>query len=213
MRILALSDIADERVYSERVVETFSDIDLVVGCGDLPYDYLEYVVTVLNRPLLYVHGNHDAKVLLRADGRQATGAEGCELIDGRVVRELGCSFLGLGGSIRYRPGAPFQFTQAEMRIRVVRLLPRLLWNRVRHGRFIDVMVTHSPPFGIHDGDDRAHVGFKAFITLMKLFKPQLVLHGHVHGNHPQRTVSGDTQVMGVFPVRRIELPSCGELRA
>jgi predicted phosphodiesterase len=41
MKIIALSDMVDERVYSEHLVKNYVDIDLVVGCGDLPYYYLE----------------------------------------------------------------------------------------------------------------------------------------------------------------------------
>ena len=40
--------------------------DLVVSCGDLPFDYLEYLVTVLNVPLVYVPGNHDPASSLNA---------------------------------------------------------------------------------------------------------------------------------------------------
>ena len=37
--------------------------DLVIGCGDLPFDYLEYLVSRLDVPLLYVPGNHDASLV------------------------------------------------------------------------------------------------------------------------------------------------------
>jgi Icc-related predicted phosphoesterase len=205
MKILALSDIEDERVYAEGFKESYSDIDLIIGCGDLTYDYLEYVVTLLNRPLLYVHGNHDPEFQLRADGSQATGAEGCELIDDRVMRESGCLFMGLGGSIRYRPGAPFQYTEAQMQMRILKLTPRLLINRFRHGRFVDVVVAHSPPLGIHDGHDPAHTGFKAFLNLIRRFKPQLFLHGHVHGHEPRQSLLGDTRIIDVNPMRKIEM--------
>jgi Icc-related predicted phosphoesterase len=209
MKILALSDVADERVYADGFKVTYSGFDLVIACGDLPYDYLEYVVTVLSRPLLYVHGNHDPQTMLRADGTEATGAEGCELIDGRIVSVAGCLFLGLGGSLRYRPDGLFQYTETQMRMRILRLIPRMLFNRIRHGRFVDVLVSHSPPFGIHDGQDRAHTGFKSFLNLIQLFQPRLMLHGHVHGHAPRQTVLGNTQILDVIPMRSIELVNCG----
>ena len=37
------------------------------------------------------------------------------------------------------------YSEPEMRRQVARLLPPLLINRVRHGRFLDILVTHSPP--------------------------------------------------------------------
>ena len=208
MKILAISDRVDERVYSEHILHNYGDVDLFVGCGDLPYFYLEYVVSMVNQPVLYVHGNHDVEVQLTATGRRVKTAEGCNLIDGRVVNIKGLIFMGLGGSLRYKPGSPYQYTEGQMRARVARLIPRLLMNKLRYGRFVDVVITHSPPFGIHDSTDRAHVGFKVFLTLMNWFKPRFLLHGHMHDrryNVQTSTTYGDTTVVGVFPVRAIEI--------
>ena len=33
--------------------------DAIISCGDLPASYLTFLVTMANRPLFYVHGNHD----------------------------------------------------------------------------------------------------------------------------------------------------------
>ena len=208
MKILAISDRVDERVYSEHINHNYGDVDLFVGCGDLPNDYLEYVVTMTNQPVLYVRGNHDVEVQLTAAGHRVKKAEGCDLIDGRVVNVKGLIFMGLGGSIRYRPGPPFQYTEGQMRARVARLIPRLLVNKLRYGRFVDVVITHAPPFGIHDSTDRAHIGFKVFLTLMAWFKPRFLLHGHMHHrryNAQTATTFSDTIVVGVFPVRAIEI--------
>ncbi len=208
MKILAISDRVDERVYSEHILHNYGDVDLFVGCGDLPNYYLEYVVSITNQPVLYVHGNHDVEVQLTATGRRVKTAEGCDLIDGRIVNVKGLIFMGLGGSIRYKPGTPFQYTEGQMRARVARLIPRLLVNKLRYGRFIDVVITHASPYGIHDSTDRAHVGFKVFLTLMTWFKPRFLLHGHMHDrryNTQTRTTFRDTTVVGVFPVRSIEV--------
>jgi Icc-related predicted phosphoesterase len=87
------------------------------------------------------------------------------------------------------------------------MLPRLYLNRVRYGRYVDVVVAHSPPFGIHDGDDPAHIGFKTFLSFMDRFKPQLLLHGHIHEwrrDQITRSSVGGTKVIGVFPVTVVE---------
>jgi len=207
MKILALSDKVDERVYSEHLLKNYGDVDIVVGCGDLPYYYLEYVVSMLNRPTLYVYGNHDDKPQVLADGRVVREAEGCDLIDGRVTMLLNTLFMGLGGSIRYRPEASHQYTEGQMRARIARMLPKLLANRIRHGRYVDVVVAHSPPYGIHDGDDPAHIGFQIFRTFIERFRPTLFLHGHIHEwhqNQASRTELGQTKIIGVFPVSVIE---------
>ncbi len=210
MRILALSDLVDQRVYSAELSELYPEVDLVVGCGDLPFYYLEHVVTTLNRPVVYVHGNHDAELQAMVDGRYVKRAKGCYPIDGRIREVKGMLFMGLGGSIQYIPGAPHQYTEGQMRLRVAQMLPRLLSNRILHGRFIDVIVTHSAPYRVHDRRDRAHVGFRTFLRVISLFKPKVLLHGHMHDRSEERpmdTMVASTRVVGVFPIRRIELGS------
>jgi len=210
MKILALSDKVVETIYSRHIRHNYSDVDLVVGCGDLPYYYLEYVVSTLNKRTLFVRGNHDAGVQYTADGRRLTGPEGAESIEDRVVCVKGLLFMGLGGSIRYKSRAKEQYTEAEMRTRVLRLLPHLFWNRLRHGRFVDILVTHSPPFRIHDRQDPAHIGFKVFRTVMQRFQPRYLLHGHTHiwVNHhgeQRQTVFQNTTVLNVFPAYVLEI--------
>jgi Icc-related predicted phosphoesterase len=79
-------------------------------------------------------------------------------------------------------------------------------NRLRLGRALDILVTHSPPFGVGDGPDAAHVGFQALNGLIRRFKPRYHLHGHQHvyrGRKPGAHV-GSTQVLNVFPYRVID---------
>jgi Icc-related predicted phosphoesterase len=90
---------------------------------------------------------------------------------------------------------------------VWRLAPDLLWNRVRHGRGLDVLNAHSPPAGIHDGPDPAHLGFPSFHWLMRTFKPRYLLHGHKHVyRHDEVTVTQyqETTVINVYPWRILE---------
>jgi Icc-related predicted phosphoesterase len=205
VKILAVSDLVVEGIYSSHIRERFSDVDMVLSCGDLPYSYLEYIVTMLNVPCLFVHGNHDAPEYM-ANGRTLTEPGGWINLDGRSVESKGILLAGLEGSIRYRPRAPFQYTESEMAYKVWRLTPALLWNRMVHGRYLDIMITHSPPFGIHDGKDLPHRGFKAFRGLMARFRPRYLLHGHKHvyGSEPARTRYLDTEVINVYPSRVIE---------
>ncbi|MBL8059006.1 MAG: metallophosphoesterase family protein, partial [Anaerolineales bacterium] len=166
MKILALSDEVVDSIYSPRITERFADVDLVVGCGDLPFYYLEFVVTMLNRPVYYVHGNHDKPSQYLSDGRIIDQAEGCLPLETLSVRaqSRGRDLLlaGLGGSLQYNFGQ-HQYSQRDMHRRVLQLTPALLVNRARYGRFLDVLITHAPPRGIHDSSDRAHTGFEAFL--------------------------------------------------
>ena len=187
----------------------------MLSCGDLPFDYLEYLVTRLNVPLLYVPGNHDPD--LRPPDTTWTptraavelpppGPEGCINLDGRVAVERGLRIAGFGGSLRYKPG-PNQYSQGQMNRRALKLDIRLRLNRVRAGRKLDVLVTHAPPYGLADAEDSAHAGFVAFVSLIRRFRPLLALHGHVHPYGrvlPERRL-GPTRVVNAVPVRVLEI--------
>ncbi|MBM4424243.1 MAG: metallophosphoesterase [Chloroflexi bacterium] len=207
MKILALSDEVVDFIYSAQVKDRFDDVDLVLGCGDLPYYYLEFVVTLLNKPLYFVPGNHDTPSQTLPDGRMAKQAEGCVNLDRAVAREGRLILAGLGGSIRYRPDGAHQYTDGEMAARIASLAPRLWYNRLRYGRALDILITHSPPLGIHDGADVAHRGFKSFNSLIRNFKPRYLLHGHSHiyrHTDVTRTQMGATEILNVYPYRVIE---------
>jgi Icc-related predicted phosphoesterase len=206
MKILALSDSVVAGVYSPNICQKYAGVDLVIGCGDLPYYYLEYVVTMLPADLYYVHGNHD-KPQVMSSGITVTEPRGCVSLDGRTLRVGNTILAGLGGSMRYTPGAAHQYSEVEMRQRIFRLLPSLMLNKIRYGRYLDILVAHSPAHGIHDGSDLPHRGFNSFLTLMRLFKPRLMLHGHVHIYRTSTVVTTpymQTTVINVYPERLVE---------
>lgn len=206
MKILAVSDEVVERLYSLVNSGHFSDIELIVGCGDLPYPYLENLITLLNVPLLYVPGNHDP----RYDPTQPLAcAEGGSNLDLKLERVKRFLVGGFGGCIRYRPDGINQYTQAEAYLRAFRMLPRLLLNRLNYGRAMDILITHSPPFGIHDDDTKAHEGLKAINWLLRVAQPRYHFHGHTHFQRrnlsPSETTHGLTKIINVFPYKVIEV--------
>ena len=205
MKILAVSDHVADAVYNQRIGDRFGDVDLVVSCGDLPYSYLEFIATLLHVPCFYVHGNHD-RPEHRASGLTLKEPGGWVNLDGRTVASKGILLGGLEGSIRYKPGVPYQYTESEMAWKVWRMVPTLLMNRLRHGRYLDVLIAHSPPRGIHDGTDLPHRGFASFLTFMDRFSPRYLLHGHKHvyGTEPRRTRYKETEVINVDPFRVVD---------
>lgn len=210
MRILAVSDEIAEQLYTPTVGSRLGKIDLILGCGDLPYYYLEYLLTALSAPLYYVHGNHDPLAeYCGPDGQShKAGPDGGENVDGRCVNAGGLLVAGLEGCIAYHPNAPHQYSQTDMALRTLALSAHLVPNRPTKGRWLDILITHSPPFGIHDGKDPAHVGFRAFLDFMRIFRPRYLLHGHQHRNYgggPSETRYGDTLVLNVHPYRILEL--------
>lgn len=201
MKILAVSDIVEPGLYHAGIRERYSDVDLVLACGDLPNFYLEFIVTMLNKPLYYVFGNHDKNIIQTEKGSKPVEPGGCVNLDGRTANYKGLLLAGLEGSMRYKLGGGPQYTEREMWLKTLGLVPRLLWNRLWYGRYLDILITHAPPYGVHDASDLCHTGFKTFLWAMKHFRPRYLIHGHVHlyGYNPvRRTVYGSTLVINTY---------------
>jgi Icc-related predicted phosphoesterase len=206
MRLLAVADEVTEALWGDTLLEFGPDV--IVSCGDLPFEYLENLVSRTDKPLLYVPGNHDpelkpstlyAGMSAQDDG---VGPAGCESIDGRIVEAAGLRFAGLGGSLRYRPG-PNQYTQRQMAWRAWRLRTRAWLTR----QGVDVLVTHAPPAGYGDSEDAPHHGFTSLIGLVQRLSPRLLIHGHVNNYGPKAAelVIGRTRIVNVIPFKLIDL--------
>lgn len=179
MKILAVSDIELGYLYQPGIVDRFKEIDLIISCGDLPHYYLEYMISMLNIPLYYVNGNHARKIEYSSTGerRHPWGAKN---IHAKSIKdESGLLIAGVEGCQRYNLG-DFQYTQSEMWSLVFGLVPKLMINKINYGRYLDIFVTHAPPWQINDQEDLPHQGIKAFRWLIKTFKPAFHLHGHIH---------------------------------
>jgi Icc-related predicted phosphoesterase len=59
---------------------------------------------------------------------------------------------------------------------------KLRWKLWRH-KGVDIVVTHTPPAGVGDGEDIAHRGFETLLELIDKYHPKYLLHGHVHLNY------------------------------
>lgn len=167
MKILAISDEPCQALWEYYTPGRLSEYDLIISSGDLKASYLSFLVTMARCPLIYVHGNHD-------ESYAKAPPEGCDCIDDQFVVYNGLRILGLGGCPWYHPGQ-HQYTEREMRRRIRRLRYQL-WKH----KGVDIVVTHAPPRGVGDLDDRAHQGFEAFLELIDRYHPQYLLHGHVH---------------------------------
>lgn len=208
MRTLTISDEIVPAVYSLNIKQRFADVQLVLACGDLPIYYLEFVVTMLGQPCFYVWGNHDSPEV-QADGQVVSYARGATCIEDRVVCHQGLLIGGLGGSIRYKPDGHHQYTETQMMLRVLRMAPHLFLNRLRYGRYLDVLLTHAPPLGIHNGPDYPHRGFLALLRFIQWFRPRYLIHGHIHLSygfgHATETLYGQTLVINTAGYRVLDL--------
>src|SRR5574344_2344325 len=59
MRFLCVSDQIDPFIYSDSAKERYSDVDAILCAGDLPMDYIDFIVTTINKPTFFVFGNHN----------------------------------------------------------------------------------------------------------------------------------------------------------
>ncbi len=196
MKILFLAD-EEAKVYWDFFKkEDFEGVDLIVSCGDLKAEYLSFLATMVPVPVLYVHGNHDAKYDMKPP-------EGCICIDDCIYEFNGVRILGLGGSHRYKPG-PYQFTEREMAKRV-----RKLFWKLKFKKGFDILVTHSPARGLHDDEDMCHMGFEVFNALIEQYRPKYFVHGHVHLNYGRQFVRedmvGETHVVNAYEKYMLEL--------
>lgn len=205
MKILAVSDQVIDRLYTSSVREVYPDISMIIGCGDLPYPYLEFLATVYNVPLLYVPGNHDPQYSQHPSARVGGG----DNVDGEVVYTKGLLIAGLGGCIRYQSHTPNQYSQREMYLRAYALLPKILLYKLRYRRPLDLFIAHSPPAGIHDDDDPAHQGMHALNFLIRWARPRYFLHGHTifyrQNLKSHITLYHGCQVVNVYPYRIMEI--------
>jgi uncharacterized protein len=204
-KILAIADEVDSRLYGSSALRARARPDLILSCGDLPSYYLDYLVSKLDVPMYAIHGNHDAPPPL--EGSSGFTRCGATWIGGRGVRVGQLLLAGFDGSLRYNDGA-YQSSQTEMHAAVKSLVPWLLMNRLRYGRYLDVLITHAPPRGIHDERDLCHTGFDAFNWLIRKFQPRYHLHGHIHlYDRRVQTVTriGHTEIMNVYPFRELTL--------
>lgn len=197
MKILLLADEESAYLWDHYQPGRLQDYDLILSCGDLKPDYLSFLVTMGQAPLLYVHGNHDGCYAKRPP-------EGCECIEDTVYRYGDLRILGLGGSYRYS-GGPHQYTEKQMRRRI-RKLRFQLWR----SKGVDIVLTHAPVRAHGDDDDLPHRGFEAFWDLLERYTPRYLFHGHVHlsYHHNRSRIEhyGKTELINGYERYVIDLP-------
>ncbi len=100
--VLAVSDETVEYLWSSQVRSL--GVDVILGAGDLPFAYLEYLSDQLNAPCVFVPGNHDVDLSGYSNKRsgwmragmpaQWPGPTGAVNADGRIVTVAGLRIAG-----------------------------------------------------------------------------------------------------------------------
>lgn len=188
MKVLSVSDIVASELVGGSSPIAPDSVDIIIGCGDLPPEYLARLKAIYDVPLFYILGNHDI--------RHQQEIPGCINITGRIMWSGEASFLGFSGS-RWYNGNPNQYREPEMRAQI-----RSLWFQLWRLKKLDVLVTHAPPRHVHDAEDRCHRGFSCYREFISRYRPRFMLHGHIHQyfeNPKERiTVVEETEVINSY---------------
>lgn len=200
MKILIVADEECLSLWDYYTPGCLSQYELILSSGDLNAKYLSFLVTMARCPVMYVHGNHD-------QGYTYEPPEGCDPIDDKLIVYKGLRILGLGGCLRYSRGE-HQYSERQMEKRI-----RKLKRAIRLAGGVDIVLTHAAPRGVGDWNDHSHQGFESFLKLIDTYRPQYMLHGHVHLNYahsiPRIREYGETKVINCCQKYELEydLPS------
>lgn len=239
MKILCVSDQIDPLVYSTKAKERFSDIDAILCAGDLPSEYIDFIVSTLNKPTYFIFGNHNLsefglyhKIKHRGGAHPTlngmssydlSGSHGADYIGFKSARDKRLMIktkggkmrplliAGASGSMRYN-GALNQYTDFQMMLKLISLIPAMLTNKILYGKALDIFLTHASPRHVHDREDPCHKGFECFNWFIRTFAPTFLVHGHIHlyDMNEQRvtkieTKNGTTTVVNAYSYTLIEL--------
>jgi len=235
MKILCVSDYVDPLIYNQNVKEAFSDIDLILCAGDLPMDYVDFIVTVFNKPTYFIFGNHNLKefpfyhreahttsasrmVHEYGDTSHAHGAtylgfktfvdNRFKITDPVTGKQTPLLIAGCSGTVKYNKGM-CQYSDFQMKMKLLKMAPKLLLNKLKYGRYLDIFMTHASPKDIHDHKDPCHVGFDCYNWFLQKYKPTYMVHGHIHLYDMREERIGkyyDTTVVNAYAHIVIDLP-------
>ena len=195
LRALIVADQESKYIWEHFDKSRFLGVDVIISCGDLKASYLSFLTTMVAAPLLYVPGNHDGDYLRNLP-------EGCDDLTEKMMTIKGVRFIGFGGALSKSP-KPFHYSEKDLSRQVVHRIPEICGQ----GGF-DVMVTHAPSFGLGDGEDSFHKGFRGYLALIHLFNPHYHLHGHQHLNYAgakQDLLYRDTKILNGYNYRVVDL--------
>lgn len=193
-KILSVSDEEILKRFSlEQLKEKFGDVDFILSAGDVSNEYLDYLFTALNKDLIYVNGNHVYQ--------RNHNISFCKCIDGKIIKYKKIVIAGFDGSMAYS-FASHQYTEFEM---TKIFLKNILWFLIRKP---DIVLSHSPPYKIHDADDLPHRGFKIFVFIINYFSPKIWIHGHTHlKNHMeiQESIVNKTKIVNTYGYKILDI--------
>lgn len=191
-KLLAFSDLHANVRAAERLVELAAEVDILVGAGDFGnmrrgVGIVFEVLKGVEKPAVLVPGNAESAEELR---EACAGWPRAVVLHGDGVTVGGVRFFGIGGGIPVTPfGAwSYDFTEEEAEQMLTKC------------EGCDVLVSHSPPFGVVDVSSRGrHLGSRALLAAVERLRPELVVCGHIHESGGKWGVVGETAVVNAGP--------------
>lgn len=160
MKILCLADQAPKLPIS-RILSDNPEIEMIITLGDLSYDIL-LDIKKTNIPKIGVYGNHCSGQYMNR-----LWIDNIHL-ENRLINWI--SFIWLEWCHKYKDNAKFQYSQDEVEKLIKENFPEK----------VDVIISHSPPYGINDNIDLAHIWFKELKNYIDIVKPKYLFHWHTY---------------------------------
>lgn len=171
MRILHLSDTHN----CHHRLRDFPEADVVVHSGDFcmvgteqeAIDFMNWFCDLPYRHKIFICGNHDACLY----GANIEGLDSnVHYLCNSGIEIEGIKFYGIS-----------MFTEDCISDRQNRNYSNIPIDT-------DVLITHSPAFGILDFDDNIHYGSEELLTRLSALNLRAHLFGHIHANHGITTI-------------------------
>ena len=189
MKILAASDIHGDSKQVKKLAEKAEreKVDLVVLCGDIT-GFVETKDIIKpfkdkDKRVIIIPGNWDSF----ATTDFLANVYGVRNIHGYSVQYQNIGFFGAGGAIGPGPGL---ITEKEL----IETLEKA--HSGLKGIEKKIMVTHMHP-SQSKSEFSAIPGSKAITNAIKKFKPNILLHGHIHEGAGIEEKIGNTRVINV----------------
>jgi Icc-related predicted phosphoesterase len=186
MNALLVADYHEYKIDEKKLREVIGgkSVDLIISCGDVPYDTLRKLKErFYDAPMYAVHGNHCPS---------APFPEPIVDLHLNVVKKGTLLISGFEGTLRYKESGNYLYNDIDVEQLMGRMPP------------VDVMISHAPPRGIHDGEDFAHIGFEYFRNYIDEKKPRFWIHGHSHIKNAVTPIN-DTFVVSVYGFKFVRL--------
>ncbi len=170
LNLYLLSDIHSPDYF--RMMEINPDeFDVVLTLGDIDSGTIDYILFKSRWVKVFgIYGNHDPKEI-----------PGVTALDKKIVEVNGFKISGVSGVNKY-----YSCFHSYSERKVKKKLKKI--------GYVDILISHSPPYSVSKDEDLIHRGFKAIDDYILKFSPKYVIYGHL--GKKQKHLIGTTEVIG-----------------